>query len=785
MSVKHIGDLKKTECYGCSACVYSCPFGAITMERDSEGFRYPVVDEEKCTGCGKCRKICPSICPKDMSNAPEPESYAVWADDKLRMDSTSGGAFTLIARNILAQGGVVCGVVMDEKFHIFHTIATNEKEIEPMRRSKYVESDLGDMFPRIKELLEKGTKVLFTGTPCQVAGLKAYLGNKREGLIAVDLMCHGGTSPKVFERYLDETFGRENVKRFYFRTKYYGYNGTTCAVVLKDGQTYMGSGELDPFVKGSYRSLFLRKSCEDCKFASMPRQGDITIGDCWGIAKYKAELSDGRGTSLILVNNEKGRKIVEEISANTQVFEKVPLEAVTWKNRFKEHMQAHSQRDRFFEMLNYTSMHKAVKYCMENRYDVGVLGVWFGCNYGSIATYYGLMKQLQGLGLSVLMIDKPGFVGRDREVAEENHSRVFANTHFHVSKRYKLNELRILNHICDSFVIGSDQVWNHGIARNFGRSFLMDFVRDEKKKVAVAASFGHDRDFRSNRERIIASEYFKRFDAISVREESAVGIMKRVFGVDATRVLDPVFSTDRQVYDDIAAESTRNETEPYMLTYILDPTPEKKEVIRHLSEKLGLRTIHILDGTPWNYESNKEKLGMDTILENVTFQDCVYYFKNSSYVLTDSCHGMSFAIIYHKPFAGIGNAHRGMTRFASLTKLFHVEDRFVTNPLDIIKNDHFLEPMDYTQVEEIMEKEKAFFQDWLKNAMFSEKTVKTYQAYPAKIETTEAADIHVKINEPIQVKQTFLRRVYYHLPVKVQNKVKPIVKNYFKKKAQQ
>lgn len=195
MSVKHIGDLKKTECYGCSACVYSCPFGAITMERDSEGFRYPVVDEEKCTGCGKCRKICPSICPKDMSNAPEPESYAVWADDKLRMDSTSGGAFTLIARNILAQGGVVCGVVMDEKFHIFHTIATNEKEIEPMRRSKYVESDLGDMFPRIKELLEKGTKVLFTDTPCQVAGLKAYLGNKREGLIAVDLMCHGGTSP--------------------------------------------------------------------------------------------------------------------------------------------------------------------------------------------------------------------------------------------------------------------------------------------------------------------------------------------------------------------------------------------------------------------------------------------------------------------------------------------------------------------------------------------------------------------------------------------------------------
>ena len=132
-------------------------------------------------------------------------------------------------------------------------------------------------------------------------------------------------------------------------------------------------------------------------------------------------------------------------------------------------------------------MHKAVKYCMEGRYDVGILGVWFGCNYGSIATYYGLSKILEKMGLSTLMIDKPGFVGQDRELDKSNHSRIFADTHFHVSRRYRLNEMHMLNHICDSFVIGSDQVWNHGIARNFGNSFLMDFVRDEKKKIAVSA----------------------------------------------------------------------------------------------------------------------------------------------------------------------------------------------------------------------------------------------------------------------------------------------------------
>ena len=786
MSVKHIGDLKKTECYGCSACVYSCPFGAITMEQDREGFRYPVVDEEKCTGCGKCRKICPSICPKDMSNAPEPESYAVWAEDNVRRDSSSGGFFTVLARSVFAQGGVVCGVVMDEDFKVFHTVATNEKEFVPMRGSKYVQSDLRDIFPKVKEFLGKGKKVLFTGTPCQVAGLKAYLGGEEENLLTVDLMCHGAPSEKVFERYVDETFGKENLKEFHFRTKRYGYNCTTCEAVFKNGKKYVGGIEFDPFVLGFTRSLFLRRTCESCKYASFPRQGDLTMGDFWGISLYKRDLNDGRGTSLVLANNAKGAAVLESVKDSVKRIEKTPLEAAVKKNRFGEKMQVHSQRRRFFEMLDYTSMHKAVKYCMEGRYDVGILGVWCGCNYGSIATYYGLSKILEKMGLSTLMIDKQGFVGQDRELDKSNHSRIFADTHFHVSRRYRLNEMHMLNHICDSFVIGSDQVWNHGIARNFGNSFLMDFVRDEKKKIAVSASFGHDRDFRPDRERIMASEYFKRFDGISVREESAVGLMKKVFGVDATRVLDPVFAVDKSVYDDIAAESDRNETEPYMLTYILDPTPEKKEVIKYLSEKLGLRTLHILDGTPWNFQENKEKMGMDTVLENITFQDWIYYFKNSSYVLTDSCHGMSFALIYGKPFAGIGNAKRGMTRFSSLTKLFHVENRLVTNPLDIMKNELFLQDPDYNEINGIMETEKVRFHEWLNGVMFSEKEVKTYQAFPVKVAPVIEDDIKLKIEgpAPVQARPTFLRRVYYHLPSGIQDRVKPIVKNYIKKRAQ-
>lgn len=781
MKKNHIGNLNKTQCFGCTACAYTCPFGAIIMERDQEGFFYPRVDEQKCTDCGRCRRICPSVNPKDMTNSSEPETYAVRSENAVRRKSSSGGSFTLLARSVLDKGGVVCGVVMNEKFQVFHTFARNEKELEPMRRSKYVESNLGDIFPRIRELLDEKKKVLFTGTPCQVAGLKAYLGKNREGLFTADLMCHGATSSMVFHRYLEETYGIENVRTYYFRTKKYGYNGTTSVAVMKNGRSYMCSDDKDPFVKGSYRSLFLRRSCEDCKFASLPRQGDLTIGDFWGLRAYDKELHSELGTSLVLVNNDRGKELLEDALKDAGFVKKLPFEAAK-KNRFREKMHVHSQRDRFFEMLQYTSMHKAVEYCTEGRYDVGMLGVWFGCNYGSIATYYGLMKQLQGLGLSVLMIDKPGYTDEDRELSGENHSRIFANAHFHVSRKYALSEMHLLNHKCDSFVIGSDQVWNYGICRNFGRSFLMDFVRDEKKKVAVAVSFGHEKDFRPERERLVSAEYLKRFDAISVRETSAVDILEKTFGVSSVRVLDPVFSTDRSVYDAIAEESSRRETEPYLLTYILDPTPEKKEAIRFLSEKLGLRAVHILDGTPWNYESNKEKMGMDGILENVKFQDWIYYFKNSSYVLTDSCHGVSFALIYHKPFAGIGNCHRGMERFHSLTHLFQVEDRVVTDPLEITKSDRFLKPVDYDKVAEIMEKEKEISSRWLRDAMFKEKESHTSQTYAAQITPVRKEDIRIVAQRVQAPPQPLWKKIFSRLPESVQKGIKEKAGKYRQKR---
>ena len=231
------------------------------------------------------------------------------------------------------------------------------------------------------------------------------------------------------------------------------------------------------------------------------------------------------------------------------------------------------------------------------KYDVGILGVWMGCNYGSVMTYYALNQAIKALGYSVLMVDKilPANAGRDAEY-EMTHSRRFAKEHYDIAPPLKLNELKKLNELCDTFVIGSDQVWNYGISKHSGKSFYLDFADSTKKKIAYATSFGHAVDFAPDNERRIISALMQRFDAISLREGDGVKLCKEVYGVDSTRVLDPVFLVDpEKVYKPLIAKSKRHEKEPFIAAYILDPTPEKKKALLHVSKKLGgIKIINML-----------------------------------------------------------------------------------------------------------------------------------------------------------------------------------------------
>lgn len=350
----------------------------------------------------------------------------------------------------------------------------------------------------------------------------------------------------------------------------------------------------------------------------------------------------------------------------------------------------------------------------EARYDVGIVGVGIGANYGSVLTYYSLYKTIEAFGNKVLMVSKIGARDDDPEI-QDTHSMRFAKRHYNLSKIYSQKTVGELNDIVDTFVIGSDQVWNYGVSRGFGKAFYLDFARDDKRKISYAASFGHAKDFAPLEEVGAISALMKRFNAISVREDSGVRLARDVYHVPAKQVSEPIFLMPTEKYMALAQQSTRDVSEPYLLAYILDPTPEKKAAIEHIAGKLGLKIRIILDGWPGIFEENKKKMNiLGAVEDGVETYDFLKLYANCSYVLTDSFHGTSFALKFGKPFAAIGNKRRGMARFDSIFRLIGHRNRFTLDPMDIVNDDtRFLALPDYRKIDEILDRHVAESAAWL------------------------------------------------------------------------
>ena len=352
--------------------------------------------------------------------------------------------------------------------------------------------------------------------------------------------------------------------------------------------------------------------------------------------------------------------------------------------------------------------------------DVAVFGLWWSWNYGSIMTYYALYRTIKDLGYSVTMIDRPGF--KPDAPIYHSHGRRFAKEHYEaITPVFGFGEMRELNAYADTFVMGSDQVWNYGICRHYRGGMFFHFLDDDKRRLSYAASFGHPGFFAPEEEVAVTKSYLRKFDAISVREEDAVGVVNHTFGLQAARVLDPVFLPDREIYSVLAgkSEAKRNPlvAGDFIAVYILDGNPEKKAAAEYLSERLALPLVVMLDGTMANFEVNREKLGLYPAAENLQVEDWLYYIENCRYLITDSCHGASFAIIQEKPFVCIENEGRGISRFESLGRVFGLRNRFVSDAARIREREDLLLPPDYGRVRGILEQERARCLEWLAEAL--------------------------------------------------------------------
>jgi coenzyme F420-reducing hydrogenase beta subunit len=309
---------KKEDCSGCTACQNICPHDAISMQADREGFLYPVINEEHCNDCGLCQKICPFQNNYKISgNFKQPLVYAAkHRSDEVRMNSSSGGMFTAISDYILSNAGVIYGAAFDKQFKVCHQRAENKGERNKFRGSKYVQSDLNGVFTEIKNELKNGRMVLFTGTPCQNAGLHAFLNKSYENLYLCDIVCHGTPSPLLWQEYIHflEKKNKSRLISYSFRHKGIGWRGYNVYAVFDNGKNKLNTTEVLTYTRIFGSDLALRSSCYNCKFCNFHRPSDITIADFWGIEKSMPEFDDNKGISLVLVNSTKGQGLFQQVS---------------------------------------------------------------------------------------------------------------------------------------------------------------------------------------------------------------------------------------------------------------------------------------------------------------------------------------------------------------------------------------------------------------------------------------------------------------------------------------
>lgn len=344
----------KYECYGCKACEQVCPTKSIQFTSDSEGFEYPTINKSICTSCNLCNRVCPYNTTNSLLNKPQSAYVGTHNDKDILFNSSSGGAFSAIGKFLLNKEYVIFGAKWTKDFHVVHDAAYTEKEFNEFRKSKYILSDTNTTYSKIKKLLLSNKNVMFSGTPCQCAGLKNFLSLNnvpQDNLVTVDIICHGAPNHKIFNIYLQQNKYINKISKYKFKNKKIinkNLNTRTAEIIFKDNSSKIVNMSNDSFLRGYYLRLFYRPSCKYCSYTQINRVSDITIGDAWGVQKLFNCYNTDHGISLILINTQKGAQIFQKI--NNMNLKKVNIQwAIESNEQLRKPTKFHKNRNVFFK----------------------------------------------------------------------------------------------------------------------------------------------------------------------------------------------------------------------------------------------------------------------------------------------------------------------------------------------------------------------------------------------------------------------------------------------------
>lgn len=601
------------KCTGCRLCENVCPKHSITFKERWFGFLYPEIQQE-CVHCELCNKMCPvnNIKPLDVKN-----TYVGFYDADIRQKCSSGGIFASLADYVLGKGGVIFGAVFDEKWDVIMTYT--ETDITPMLGSKYVQADVKNTYKECKEFLEKGKLVLYSGTPCQIYGLKGFLKKDYDNLITVDIFCHGTPSPNVWRQYI-KSFGKE-IETINFRDKKNGWHDYHLTVKFKDGTEISENSHENKFMQLFLQNKILRKSCYECEHRSHSI-ADISIGDAWG---QNTKLDDNRGLSAIVVHSDKGNAILSRLNLKT---EKVTYSVLANANCVTTKHKIPKERA---NLITEYSNNKKIAIVTDQVYQ----------NIGGILQAVALsdtVKELTGI--------QPHFVNQ-----KNNGHKKFFDTNCVWTTKPITDETHM--------IVGSDQIWNRRYCEGvpFADKYL---IHNNIRKIVYAASFGHHNNEYTKEELKKIHDSLEKVKYISTREIVGTYLTQSWFGVNSVAVLDPTLLHDKEYYlKKIKKEECIDNKG--IFAYILDNNPAWNATCEKLSKTL-----------------NEPILSFDKSCEQF-----IENFNKAKYVITDSYHGAVFSLIFNKPFICLRNMKRGNDRFDDLCLRFDIEKHFISNLADV------------------------------------------------------------------------------------------------------